>query len=592
MAVAVAKVAIPAADGRDATTVSMRLRPRRGRDDESWRRASEGRPERGAVEAEAAALLGELTARVASVACVPAGRVHLASAHGAPLTPEAMAAILERVAKVEGAIGAEEAGGGTSFEVSMLALVDVDAGESQAPGSSAAADVDMEASDGSAGAVDGDEAARAAAEAVEEDARLAAQLQEMELRGYLSVSGGSAADGAGMPPVPPIHPGGAGGASAGEEDAYSDDPDHLDDGGGGAAAGGDGGRGEYAGTGAGGGDTSERARLLGAHSVAELKRMLAAVGATADGCVEKRDLVARLLEHGGGREPGEAAPDTSGDAAVAAAFQAEEEEAERAREAALAMLASDEALARQLAREGKVAVDEDGDEGDGGDAEAPRDARRERRRGPRSERLRRPRRGGRSGRSGRSRRDDRRRRSGAAGIGDAVRRDAAWRPRLVVIGPDGVPAPVPDADDDGRVTDILLHGSPRGGASPRGRGGAGGGRGGAGGGERRRSRARDAPPRSSSRPIALSELRDRARAARAASESTVASLPTREWVAREGSGGAGEGGDAEECSVCLGEYEHGDVLRRLPCMHEFHAPCVDTWLATNAVCPVCRSGVS
>ncbi len=36
-------------------------------------------------------------------------------------------------------------------------------------------------------------------------------------------------------------------------------------------------------------------------------------------------------------------------------------------------------------------------------------------------------------------------------------------------------------------------------------------------------------------------------------------------------GGAG----AAECYVCLAELAEGDVLRRLPCKHEFHAACVD-----------------
>lgn len=55
-----------------------------------------------------------------------------------------------------------------------------------------------------------------------------------------------------------------------------------------------------------------------------------------------------------------------------------------------------------------------------------------------------------------------------------------------------------------------------------------------------------------------------------------------------------EAGGVEEaavgcCSVCLGEYKKGDVLRLLPdCGHKFHVGCVDPWLRIKGSCPVCR----
>jgi hypothetical protein len=51
--------------------------------------------------------------------------------------------------------------------------------------------------------------------------------------------------------------------------------------------------------------------------------------------------------------------------------------------------------------------------------------------------------------------------------------------------------------------------------------------------------------------------------------------------------------DDRACSICLGEYERGDVLRRLPCagMHRFHKACIDPWLEVNASCPNCRTHV-
>ncbi|XP_046546377.1 E3 ubiquitin-protein ligase Arkadia-like [Haliotis rubra] len=44
----------------------------------------------------------------------------------------------------------------------------------------------------------------------------------------------------------------------------------------------------------------------------------------------------------------------------------------------------------------------------------------------------------------------------------------------------------------------------------------------------------------------------------------------------------------EKCTICLCEFEEGEDVRRLPCMHLFHIECVDQWLSTNKKCPICR----
>uniref|UniRef100_A0A8C4RCI4 RING-type domain-containing protein n=1 Tax=Erpetoichthys calabaricus TaxID=27687 RepID=A0A8C4RCI4_ERPCA len=43
------------------------------------------------------------------------------------------------------------------------------------------------------------------------------------------------------------------------------------------------------------------------------------------------------------------------------------------------------------------------------------------------------------------------------------------------------------------------------------------------------------------------------------------------------------------CSVCLATFSNGDLLRHLPCTHNFHVECIDQWLFVNSTCPVCRS---
>ncbi|KAG9160781.1 hypothetical protein Leryth_008624 [Lithospermum erythrorhizon] len=52
---------------------------------------------------------------------------------------------------------------------------------------------------------------------------------------------------------------------------------------------------------------------------------------------------------------------------------------------------------------------------------------------------------------------------------------------------------------------------------------------------------------------------------------------------------AEKGSDDElTCSVCLEQVNVGELIRSLPCLHQFHANCIDPWLRQQGTCPVCK----
>ena len=46
------------------------------------------------------------------------------------------------------------------------------------------------------------------------------------------------------------------------------------------------------------------------------------------------------------------------------------------------------------------------------------------------------------------------------------------------------------------------------------------------------------------------------------------------------------GGD--ECSICLSDFEHNELVAILHCKHRFHETCIQDWLKVNPTCPHCR----
>jgi len=47
--------------------------------------------------------------------------------------------------------------------------------------------------------------------------------------------------------------------------------------------------------------------------------------------------------------------------------------------------------------------------------------------------------------------------------------------------------------------------------------------------------------------------------------------------------------DPDTCSICLTDFQTDELCTFLPCLHFFHPPCIQPWLATHSTCPYCRS---
>lgn len=74
---------------------------------------------------------------------------------------------------------------------------------------------------------------------------------------------------------------------------------------------------------------------------------------------------------------------------------------------------------------------------------------------------------------------------------------------------------------------------------------------------------------------------------RGLTEENLKHIPTRkfkETVGKNGEAGAtAQNFVAEQCQICLVDFEEGDSLRHIPCQHDFHKDCIDEWLKVSLV---------
>jgi hypothetical protein len=43
-----------------------------------------------------------------------------------------------------------------------------------------------------------------------------------------------------------------------------------------------------------------------------------------------------------------------------------------------------------------------------------------------------------------------------------------------------------------------------------------------------------------------------------------------------------------QCTICMEDFQPKESVRILPCFHQYHAECIDTWLHEHAECPICK----
>ncbi|CAN0252029.1 unnamed protein product [Pylaiella littoralis] len=46
------------------------------------------------------------------------------------------------------------------------------------------------------------------------------------------------------------------------------------------------------------------------------------------------------------------------------------------------------------------------------------------------------------------------------------------------------------------------------------------------------------------------------------------------------------------CAICLGQYVNGEEVHVLPCLHIFHAQCLDIWIVGHQSCPYCKGDLN
>merc|ERR1712072_704875 len=80
----------------------------------------------------------------------------------------------------------------------------------------------------------------------------------------------------------------------------------------------------------------------------------------------------------------------------------------------------------------------------------------------------------------------------------------------------------------------------------------------------------------------LIEVQEMLHRRRGMSAEAINQVESFRWSPENGSGETSQ----KTCMVCLADFGPDDEVRRLPCGHVFHAPCIDEWLRRCTDCPI------
>lgn len=70
--------------------------------------------------------------------------------------------------------------------------------------------------------------------------------------------------------------------------------------------------------------------------------------------------------------------------------------------------------------------------------------------------------------------------------------------------------------------------------------------------------------------------------------SSSAATPESKQESKKADGSTKSSEDELTCTICLEQVKCEELVRSLPCLHQFHANCIDPWLRQRGTCPVCK----